>query len=192
MIKILITAFLLLFFTSGCRTSKQAREAMAIKTEHVVQQPVADSHIADYTNQASWLLGYFNPKRLYQEPYAGWYTRGFDEYKYDPEVVIMLKEVISQDVTITIVMGTWCPDSRREVPRFMRILEAIDFPAERVKFIGVDNVKNSPVENYSSLNIMRVPTFIVYKNNIEKGRIIENPTTSLEQDMVNILTRNEK
>jgi hypothetical protein len=39
-----------------------------------------------------------------------------------------------------------------------------------------------------SLDIKRVPTFIIYKNNIETGRIIENPTTSLEQDMVNILT----
>ena len=94
--------------------------------------------------------------------------------------------------TIKIVMGTWCPDSRREVPRFMRILNAIDFPVDRVQFIGVDNAKKSPVENYESLDIIRVPTFIIYKNNIEKGRIIENPTTSLEQDMVNILTRNEK
>ena len=40
---------------------------------------------------------------------------------------------------------------------------------------------------YDQLEIQRVPTFIIYKNNIEAGRIIENPVTSLEQDMVNIL-----
>ena len=60
-----------------------------------------------------------------------------------------------------------------------------------VTFIGVDNAKLSPVGEYDKLDIQRVPTFIIYKNNIEAGRIIENPTTSLEQDMVNILTRNE-
>jgi hypothetical protein len=38
------------------------------------------------------------------------------------------------------------------------------------------------------MNIVRVPTIIVYENNIESGRIIENPVTSLEQDMVKILT----
>ena len=41
------------------------------------------------------------------------------------------------------------------------------------------------------LGIQRVPTFIIYKNNIESGRIIETPKTSLEQDLVNILTGNE-
>jgi thiol-disulfide isomerase/thioredoxin len=85
-------------------------------------------------------------------------------------------------------MGTWCPDSRREVPRFMRVLTVIGFPADKAELIGVDNSKIAPVENYASLDIKRVPTFIVYKNNIEVGRIIENPATSLEQDMVNILT----
>ncbi len=56
-------------------------------------------------------------------------------------------------------------------------------------FIGVDNAKLSPVGEYAGLGIERVPTFIFYKNNIEAGRIIENPVTSLEQDMVNILTK---
>jgi hypothetical protein len=60
-----------------------------------------------------------------------------------------------------------------------------------VTFIGVDNAKLSPVGEYVKLDIQRVPTFILYKNNVEAGRIIENPVTSLEQDMINILTRNE-
>ena len=54
-------------------------------------------------------------------------------------------------------------------------------------FIGVDNGKLSPIGDYEALEIQRVPTFIIYKNNLEAGRIIENPVTSLEQDMVNIL-----
>ena len=88
-------------------------------------------------------------------------------------------------------MGTWCPDSRREVPKFMRVLAAVNFPLTAVEIIGVDNSKNAPVADYSLLDIQRVPTFIINKNNIEAGRIIENPVTSLEQDMVNILSRNE-
>jgi hypothetical protein len=47
------------------------------------------------------------------------------------------------------------------------------------------------VGEYDKLDIQRVPTFIFYKNNIEAGRIIENPETSLEQDMVKILTGKE-
>jgi thiol-disulfide isomerase/thioredoxin len=89
-------------------------------------------------------------------------------------------------------MGTWCPDSRREVPRFMRILDLWQFPPGKVTFIGVDNTKLAPVGDFDRLEIERVPTFIILKNNVEAGRIIENPETSLEQDIINILTRSEK
>jgi hypothetical protein len=74
----------------------------------------------------------------------------------------------------------------------MRVLDKWQFPLDQVTFIGVDDFKLSPVGEYDLLGIERVPTFIIYKNNIEAGRIIENPVTSLEQDMVNILTKNEK
>ena len=95
------------------------------------------------------------------------------------------------DISIKIVLGTWCPDSRREVPRFMRIIDELDIPHDRLEFIGVDDVKISPIENFDSLDIIRVPTFIFFRNNLEIGRIIENPVTSLEQDMIDILSRNE-
>jgi thiol-disulfide isomerase/thioredoxin len=115
--------------------------------------------------------------------------KGYDGYSWDNEAVNKLKQLGKEGLTIKIVMGTWCPDSRREVPRFMRILDLWLFPSEKVTFIGVDNEKLSPVGEYDKLDIQRVPTFILYKNNIEEGRIIEIPVTSLEQDMINILTR---
>jgi thiol-disulfide isomerase/thioredoxin len=128
---------------------------------------------------------------LVRPPHSEWFLKGYDGYQANDEAVNKLTAVSKDNLTIKILMGTWCPDSRREVPRFMRILDLLKFPAEKVTFIGVDNAKLSPVGEYDKLDIQRVPTFIIYKNNIEVGRIIENPVTSLEQDMVNILTRNE-
>ena len=144
-----------------------------------------------FPDQTTWLLGYFNPDQLTREPYSTWYIKGYDDYQFNTDAINKLLDINKDDLTIKIVMGTWCPDSRREVPRFMRILDIWQFPVAKVTFIGVDNAKLSPVGEYDKLNIQRVPTFIIYKNNIEAGRIIENPVTSLEQDMVNILTRNE-
>lgn len=74
----------------------------------------------------------------------------------------------------------------------MRILDSWKFPSDKITLIGVDNAKLSTVREYDTLNIARVPTFIIYINNVEAGRIIENPVTSLEQDILNIITRNEK
>jgi thiol-disulfide isomerase/thioredoxin len=145
----------------------------------------------NFSDPETWILGSFKIDRLYRPPYSEWFVKGFDEYSLNSEVIDKLKGLINPGIRIEIVMGTWCPDSRREVPRFMRIMEAIGFPPEKIELLGVDNSKNAPVENFSILDIQRVPTFIIFKNNHEAGRIIENPVTSLEQDMVNILSRNE-
>jgi thiol-disulfide isomerase/thioredoxin len=152
--------------------------------------PVTDSapKAIDWHDQTTFLLGYFNPERLTHYPYSTWYISGFDDYELKTEAINKLLEISKEDLAIKVVMGTWCPDSRREVPRFMRVLDIWQFPVDKVTFIGVDEAKRSPVGEYVSLDIQRVPTFIIYKNNIETGRIIENPTTSLEQDIVNILS----
>ena len=141
----------------------------------------------DYSEQITWLLGYFNQGQLKKEPHSAWFYKGYDEYEANTEAIKSLSEISKYGLSIKVVMGTWCPDSRREVPRFMKVMDAWEFPAEMITFIGVDNGKLSPIGGYEKLDIQRVPTFIIYKNNIEAGRIIENPVTSLEQDMVNIL-----
>jgi thiol-disulfide isomerase/thioredoxin len=186
-----ISVILILFlvYINGCKTSKPIAE-MPLP---VVQQASPDTSTQEinFSDQATWILGYFNLNILYKLPHSTWFISGYDDYKYNSDAVDKLKEIGKSDLTIKIVMGTWCPDSRREVPRFIRVLNAVNFSPDKIRMIGVDNEKNSPIENYDSLDIQRVPTFIIYKNNIEVGRIIENPTTSLEQDMVNILTRNE-
>jgi thiol-disulfide isomerase/thioredoxin len=184
-----VILILFLVCLCGCKTSKPVT---AIQLP-VVQQASPDNstHEINFSDQATWILGYFNLNLLRKPPYSTWFLSGYNEYNYNSDAVDKLKGTEKSDLTIKIIMGTWCPDSRREVPRFIRVLDAASFSLDKIRMIGVDNEKKSPIENYDSLNIQRVPTFIIYKNNIEAGRIIENPTTSLEQDIVNILNRNE-
>ena len=182
-ILIILTVFALL---SACKTTKPAAPS-AGEINSGTQSTAAPAAATDYSSQATWVLGYFEIPRLKQEPHGTWYFKGYDEYQPDKDAVATLRTIPSEDVTIKVIMGTWCPDSRREVPRFMKIMDDWQFPYGKITFIGVDNVKLSPVGDYDKLEIHRVPTFIIYKNNIEAGRIIENPVTSLEQDMINIL-----
>ncbi len=175
----------------SCKTTKPVAEKSQSPNPVAVAAIAASPEETDFSEQKTWLLGYFNPVQLTHEPYSAWYIKSFDDYQVNSESINRLLDINKDNLSIKIVMGTWCPDSRREVPRFMRVLDVWKFPATKVTFIGVDNAKLSPVGEYVSLNIQRVPTFIIYKNNIEAGRIIENPVTSLEQDMVNILTRTE-
>lgn len=142
----------------------------------------------DYFDPQSWLLGDFSYKDLMNEPHGYWYGQEFSDYELDAAAFMELEKIMPVNIDIVVVLGTWCPDSRREVPRFMKIIETLNFEKERIRFIGVDSYKQAPLDEYESFDIERVPTFIFYDNKIELGRIIEYPEASLEKDMLKILT----
>ena len=148
----------------------------------------AADHVWDFRDATTWLLGDISPSMFLNEPHSEWYSAGYRDYQPDQAFLAGLKKHETDDLTITIVLGTWCPDSRREVPRFIKVTDLWGFPREKIRFIGVDINKIAPLDEYPALGIERVPTFIFYIKNIEKGRIIEVPVTSLEQDTRNILT----
>jgi hypothetical protein len=179
--KFYLSFLFILFVISGCKTTKPATV-----NKPAVNEPAPPA--INFHDQTTLILGYFKPEQLTHYPYSTFYITGMDDYQPNTESINKLLDISQQDVSIKVVMGTWCPDSRREVPRFMRVIDTWHFPHDKITFIGVDESKQSPVGEYTSLDIVRVPTFIIYKNNVEAGRIIENPVTSLEQDMVNILT----
>jgi len=181
---IFTSVLILLAVMSGCSTAQKGRPA------NVTQATAVDDtsgHFIDFRDATTWVLGDFNPDRLYDPPHGEWFTRGINEFQPDPSVMTEIMKLDTTGLRITVVMGTWCPDSRREVPRFFKIIELWGFPKNKIRMIGVDIDKIAPLDDFSFLDIHRVPTFIFYKNNIEAGRIIENPVTSLEQDMVKIL-----
>jgi thiol-disulfide isomerase/thioredoxin len=181
---IFIYGILILTLFTGCGSTQKS-------TTTVPSQPQVtgdmDEHAIDFRDASTWLLGDMNPDWLNNPPYEEWFSRGFNDYSPDSAVMNEVMRLDTTGLRITVVMGTWCPDSRREVPRFMKIVDIWGFPQKKIHMIGVDIDKIAPLGNFSLLNIRRVPTFIFYKNNIEVGRIIEVPVTSLEQDMVKIL-----
>lgn len=178
---ILITLIMIVF--TGCSSKKALTDSQPVSA-----QTGSGAAPTDFHEASTWLLGYFTRRMMTSPPHSEWFQKEYDNYKFDEAVVNKLTEALKEGLSIKIVMGSWCPDSRREVPRFMRILDYWKFPAENLIYIGVDDSKYSPIGDYSKLGIERVPTFIFYKNNVEAGRIIEVPVTSLEQDMVDILT----
>lgn len=97
--------------------------------------------------------------------------------------------------TITLFLGTWCGDSKQEVPKFYKVLEACNFPLDQLSVIAVSRkpnmYKQSPQHEEAGLNIHRVPTFIFYINGKEINRIVEHPIETFEQDIQNIIIKNK-
>jgi thiol-disulfide isomerase/thioredoxin len=90
-------------------------------------------------------------------------------------------------VEILTFLGTWCEDSKREVPKFVKILESAGYPVEEVRVVSMTREKNTPQNYEEGLDITNVPTFIFYKDGKELNRIVEFPIEDLESDMLKIL-----
>ena len=139
------------------------------------------------------LLGKINKEALSSTPYSEWFTKNYDEYTPDSNVIDALKTELA-DYTITAFMGTWCGDSKRQVPRFYKALDAVKFPLERLTMVAVsrerDTYKQSPGGEEEGLNIHRVPTFIIFKDGKEVNRIVESPVITIEEDLLQILQNN--
>ncbi|QLG45329.1 TlpA family protein disulfide reductase [Costertonia aggregata] len=137
------------------------------------------------------LLGQVNKDAFMANSFKTWFSTGFDQYQVDSTTLEPIKKKFFEH-HIKVFMGTWCGDSKREIPRFYKILEAIDFPKEQLQMIAVDNskanYKKSPGGEEKGRNITKVPTFIFYNNGKEVNRIVESPIKSLEKDIVAIIS----
>ncbi|WP_231426088.1 thioredoxin family protein [Pedobacter sp. Leaf250] len=117
-------------------------------------------------------------KEMYDPIYAA--------YVPDAATMIELKKLVKKE-KIKIVFGTWCGDSKVNVPNFFKVLDALQFKEKNVEIIAVDGSKKAENGIIDGLDIQRVPTFIVYdKKGKELGRIIEHPKATLEADLLEI------
>ena len=117
------------------------------------------------------------------------YRARIDAYKPDPDVVEALADTIQPGDHVTVVMGTWCTDSLREVPKFMKILDLLHEQYGKdleASFLAVDRSKVSPVSLVQGLGIQKVPTFIYERDGRETGRIVESPTGLFEDNLLAI------
>jgi len=139
------------------------------------------------------LLGEIDKSGLNKEHYKTWFSKNYGDFEPDEAIIESLRGKLN-DYSITIFMGTWCGDSKLQVPRFYKIIEALQFPKHQLKVIAVNNdyemYKQSPQHEEKGLNIHRVPTFIFYKNGQEINRIVEHPVESLEEDILSIVNDN--
>lgn len=136
------------------------------------------------------LLGQINRQGLTSNSFKNWFDKNYDNYTPNQQLVNTLKNSL-KGYNIKLFLGTWCGDSKREVPQFYKVLDAANFPEDQLEVIAVDRTpeayKKSPTGEEKGLNIIKVPTFIFYKDRKEVNRIVESPQTTLEQDLKAIL-----
>jgi thiol-disulfide isomerase/thioredoxin len=142
--------------------------------------------ITDTTIQKEVLIGYCDRQGLMGSVFGTYYQQEYALYEPDPEILLQIGAELN-DYSITIVMGSWCDDSQEQVPRFFKIIDALNYDEKKITLIGVDRKKNPRFVDIQSLAIELVPTFIFYKDNAEAGRIVETPVETIESDVAGII-----
>jgi len=107
---------------------------------------------------------------------------------YEPNAGAVAQIKASNETTVTIAYGTWCPDSKNYVPRLIKALSAAANDKIQLKLVGIDNQFREPVTAVQPRRITNVPTVIVERAGREIGRIVETPAGStMEEDLAAIL-----
>ncbi|MDO4880716.1 MAG: thioredoxin family protein [Capnocytophaga sp.] len=147
------------------------------------QQPTAT------ITEKGYLVGQISKSDLEKNPFSEWFFKKYSQYNPDNEVIAKIKPLL-KEIEIKGFIGTWCGDSKREIPRFYKILKLTNFNVKNFSLIGVDRKLQSIDNQEKGKNIERVPTFIFYKNGKEIGRFVEYSVISLEEDILSILEEN--
>lgn len=151
------------------------------------QKTINETMFDEKTNEEI-LIGYCNKDGLTSPPFDEWFLAEYKSYMIDKDILKPVMHKVNKDLKIAIVLGTWCSDSQREVPRFMKIVSFFKMDPAQISIIAVDRNKEAKNIPLTNLNIDFVPTFIFYDHEKEIGRIVEWPEESLEKDIEKIFT----
>ena len=142
--------------------------------------------IIDERLEREVLLGFCDRDGLKQGEFAEHFEDEYDAYKPGKKVIKKIRKA-ENDFIIVMILGTWCHDSKIQVPRFYRLLDETGKLDALSKVICVDGNKTGGELSIENYKIEYVPTFIFYRNGKEIGRITESPEKSLEEDFLNII-----
>ncbi len=123
------------------------------------------------------------------EAHSGWEQLRAQDYTPDSAAIEAIRDKAA-NVEVILFVGTWCGDSKREVPRFFKIWDQAGLSMSGVTILGLDRTKKDAEGLTEKWSIEFVPTFIFVRDGHELGRIVERPAgATLEGDIASILSQ---
>ncbi|MBS1772741.1 MAG: hypothetical protein JST82_07770 [Bacteroidetes bacterium] len=142
----------------------------------------------DKENGSMVYKGQITFQDLHEQLSFTWLDKGVAEYKPDSVTLDYLKQHLL-DYDMTIILGTWCSDSKEMIPKLYKILQITGYPLNKLMMYGVDRNKTTLGGEEKLYKLVNVPTIILYKKYHEKGRIVETVHKSVEKDLKAIIEK---
>lgn len=153
-----------------------------------MDMPDSVMYVEDLKTNQQYLFGNFNGiAPLLTAP--GWenFKSSFESYQPDVSIMKCINDKLDDNYSFKVFIGTWCSDSQLQLPNFYKVLSESKISLDSIQFYALDLDKKGANKEEEQFDIQRVPTIIMYKENKEVSRIIEVPSTTFEQDILDKL-----
>ena len=132
------------------------------------------------------LVGTSSKTTLMNDKAFGWFMEGYDKYKPQSTAVKTINQQASS-IRIEVYGGTWCSDTHDLLPGFYKVMDAAKVTDAQITLHLVNRDKKTKDGSAEKYNIINVPTFIVFKGNVQLGKIVESAKVSVEDDIAAML-----
>ncbi|HKK68391.1 MAG TPA: thioredoxin family protein [Bacteroidales bacterium] len=145
--------------------------------------------VYDSSANQSILIGECSWAGFEQDGFSEWFDAGYDAYQPNDSLMARLRELLDdQPLEITVYQATWCPDSRRELPRLKKITDGLKSDVY-TEIYSLNRAKRLEKNALPEDDVEFVPTMVFRLDGVEVGRIVESPEYSLEADIVRFLEK---
>ncbi len=114
------------------------------------------------------------------------YAAAASQYRPNGAAISLLKSV-QRPVEVVVFFGTWCHFCKKHLPRLVKSVEVAANPNITVRFVGINEDLTEPEALISKYAVSKTPTMIAWAGGGEIGRIVEEPTKSVEEDLALLL-----
>ncbi|MBN7819387.1 TlpA family protein disulfide reductase [Bowmanella yangjiangensis] len=109
------------------------------------------------------------------------------EYQaYNPSRDELRKMAALRGKGVLVFYGSWCHDSKREVPRLLKLLDESQVNPAWLQLVPVDRDKQEPTGLYKQYKLRYTPTIIVLDQGVETHRMVERPKRSMASDLTGL------
>ncbi len=161
--------FAVLFFMTGCGATDSYQVSFEPHGQKIV-------------------TGRIFPSMLESDSSFQWYRENYASFTPDSASIVFLSSA-AKNIHFIVIGGTWCGDTKRELPKFFKTVSLAHIPESNIELYGVDRSKQSSDGLTDKYHVTNVPTFIVISDGKEVGRIVEHPEEGIEFDLVHMLQK---
>lgn len=192
----LVTIALAVALAGGCKSSpSQQPDAQTQPTEEseMPEEETAEAAESEATTEATPeaddkpadFAGAVERRAILQHDQR-WYA-AYSDASVDQQAAEALAKV-APGAEVDVYLGVWCGDSVREVTRFWKALDVAGEVSFEVDHIGLDRQFEAGEVSLEGLDVIAVPTFIVYRDGEEVGRVVERSPENIETHLLGLLT----